>query len=107
LGEPDQPTAVALWGSKPADTLEHVRAGLVWPTLALGVGPLWRFLRMGSALEAKHHALCPEPHRYLYFLGVDPPHQRKGLGGELLRPGLAQADRDGLPCYLETGKESN
>ncbi len=46
-----------------------------------------------------HHP--SEPVWYLPFIGVDPPHQGRGLGSRLLRVGLARADRDGLPAYLE------
>ncbi|MBK7859466.1 MAG: GNAT family N-acetyltransferase [Archangiaceae bacterium] len=107
LGPAEAPTAVSLWASAPADLVQHVRAGLLAPTLALGPGPLLRFMRLGDALAKWHHRLCPEPHRYLAFVGVDPPHQRKGLGAEVLRGELARADRLGLPCYLETATEAN
>ena len=54
-----------------------------------------------------HRQLAPEPHWYLMILGVDPPHQGRGVGGELMQPVLAQCDRDGLPAYLETQKARN
>jgi GNAT superfamily N-acetyltransferase len=44
----------------------------------------------------------PEPHWYLAFAGVDPARQGKGIGDALLQPVLAEADRAGLLCYLET-----
>ncbi len=107
LGPDAAPTAVAIWGSRAASALEHVRAGLLGPTLALGPGAVLRLMQLGAKLEGHHRRLCPQPHRYLYFLGVDPPHQRKGLGAELIRPGLGEADRAGQPCYLETTREAN
>ncbi|MFQ5472638.1 MAG: N-acetyltransferase, partial [Dehalococcoidia bacterium] len=30
-----------------------------------------------------------------------------GVGSALMQPGLEQADRDRVPCYLETAKEIN
>lgn len=53
----------------------------------------------------KHHPR--EPHWYLGLLGVDPTRQGRGHGKELITPGLDLADRDRLPCYLETQKEQN
>lgn len=44
---------------------------------------------------------------YLPFIGVDPAHQGRGLGSRLLRAGLARAQRDGLPAYLEASTPSN
>ena len=49
----------------------------------------------------------PEPHLYLAVLGTDPPAQGRGIGTSLLRPGLELCDREGLPAYLESSKESN
>jgi ribosomal protein S18 acetylase RimI-like enzyme len=49
----------------------------------------------------------PEPHLYLAVLGTDPPAQGRGLGSAVLRPGLETCDREGLPAYLESSKESN
>jgi ribosomal protein S18 acetylase RimI-like enzyme len=49
----------------------------------------------------------PEPHLYLAVLGTDPPAQGRGLGSAVLAPGLELCDREGLPAYLESSKESN
>ncbi|MEF2552543.1 GNAT family N-acetyltransferase [Aurantimonas sp. A2-1-M11] len=47
-------------------------------------------------------ALHPhEPHWYLPFIGVRAAAQGRGIGATLLAHGLARADRDGLPAYLE------
>jgi GNAT superfamily N-acetyltransferase len=40
-----------------------------------------------------------EPHWYLFFVGLEPRHQGKGLGAELLAPVLEKAE---TLCYLET-----
>src|SRR5208282_2975696 len=37
----------------------------------------------------------------------EPARQRRGLGGELMRPILERADRDNLACYLETENQRN
>jgi GNAT superfamily N-acetyltransferase len=47
-----------------------------------------------------------EPHWYLSMLGVSSKYQGQGIGKELLQPVLEQADRDNLPCYLETSTEA-
>ena len=66
--------------------------------------------RLGDALKAMrmiedHHP--QRPHLYLSVLGTDPELQGRGLGSALLGPGLALADEEGFPCYLESSKESN
>lgn len=47
------------------------------------------------------------PHWYLPMIGVDPHHQGKGIGGELMRYALERSDRDGLPAYLESSNPRN
>jgi ribosomal protein S18 acetylase RimI-like enzyme len=47
------------------------------------------------------------PHFYLAVLGTDPAEQGRGVGSALLRPVLELCDREGLPAYLESSKESN
>ncbi|MEU0564361.1 GNAT family N-acetyltransferase [Nonomuraea sp. NPDC005983] len=46
-----------------------------------------------------------EPHWYLAQIGTVPERQGTGLGGALMRAGLARCDS--LPAYLESSKEAN
>jgi len=57
-----------------------------------------------AALEHVHPA---DPHWYLAGIGVDPSAQRQGVGTALLAPGLAAAERAGLPAVLLTNNEGN
>jgi ribosomal protein S18 acetylase RimI-like enzyme len=47
------------------------------------------------------------PHYYLFVLGIDPSHQKRGLGRALLGALSERADAASLPCYLETDKPSS
>jgi ribosomal protein S18 acetylase RimI-like enzyme len=70
-----------------------------------GVLPrLPRVLRGLGQVEARHPG---QRHLYLAVLGVDPAAQGNGVGSRLIRPGLELCDREGLPAYLETGRERN
>jgi GNAT superfamily N-acetyltransferase len=44
---------------------------------------------------------------YLFLLGVEPSRQRRGIGGELMRPILERADAKRVACYLETENQRN
>jgi ribosomal protein S18 acetylase RimI-like enzyme len=55
-----------------------------------------------AVLEQMDELHPKDPHWYLPWLAVDPPHQGTGLGGELLDRGLARVDADHLPAFLET-----
>jgi len=47
------------------------------------------------------------PHWYLQVIGTDPAKQGKGFGGIIMRDQLARADAAGMPCYLESSKDTN
>ncbi|MCE0766406.1 GNAT family N-acetyltransferase [Pseudonocardia kujensis] len=57
-----------------------------------------RLFALMTAME-QHHP--QEPHEYLWFLGVHPQRQGRGLGSATMAPVLARADRAGHPAYLE------
>lgn len=69
---------------------------------ALG-GALFRALRASAAVEAHFPA---EPFHYLHIVGCDPAVQGTGLGGAVIRAGLA-ATPPGVPCCLETPIEAH
>ena len=66
-----------------------------------------RFFAYGRAVEAMRAEAVPEPHWYLAGIGVDPSHQRQGIGAALLAKGTEAADAAGLPCALLTNAERN
>ncbi|MGB1088256.1 MAG: GNAT family N-acetyltransferase, partial [Alphaproteobacteria bacterium] len=63
-----------------------------------------RSLKFGDFME-KHHP--HEPHYYLFAIATTQAARGKGVGGALLKAGLARADADGIGCYLENSKEQN
>jgi ribosomal protein S18 acetylase RimI-like enzyme len=58
-------------------------------------------------LAAVTAARPEEPHWYLSHLAVAPQAQGRGVGGRLLRAGLAGAEADGVGVYLETANPAN
>ncbi len=59
----------------------------------------WTQLRL-----ERHHPRKPA-HWYLHYLGVEPRHQGRGVGGALMAPVLELCDREGTPAYLESSTE--
>jgi ribosomal protein S18 acetylase RimI-like enzyme len=62
---------------------------------------LFALLHQMSAAHPK------EPHWYLPLIGVDPRHQRQGLGSALLDSMLAPLDEYGALAYLEASSDEN
>jgi GNAT superfamily N-acetyltransferase len=57
-----------------------------------------------NLIEASHPE---ELHWYLAVLGTEPARQGQGIGSTLMAPILERCDREGMPAYLESSKESN
>jgi ribosomal protein S18 acetylase RimI-like enzyme len=95
----------ALWAAP-----GHWKTGLVdGLRLALPIirGSRGRAVAALGALARMEKVHPKEPHWYLAVLGTDPDHQGKGIGAAMLAPVLEACDKDGLPAYLESSKESN
>ena len=88
-------------------SLSLARAGLWLMPFKAGLGAFSRFLTMWRTLEERHKLDVPPQHWYVWLLGVDPPRQGQGVGSTLLRSITARADRDEVPCYLDTTRERN
>lgn len=86
------------WKVKPTEEVAVVR-----PAVPLFGTGLVRAIRFLATLERAHP---PEPHWYLAILATDPAHQGRGIGSALLAPVLERCDREGLPAYLESTRES-
>jgi GNAT superfamily N-acetyltransferase len=84
-----------------------VAAGFADVAVTLGEGAMTRFETFLEHEGAHHKAVMPEPHWFLDAIGVAPEWQGHRIGSELMRPVLARADADGVPCYLSTGTERN
>jgi ribosomal protein S18 acetylase RimI-like enzyme len=71
------------------------------PFLVAGPRASVRGLRFVAIQERGHPA---EEHHYLWFLGVDPAHQRGGIGRALLARVFEEA---AAPVYLDTANPAN
>ncbi len=76
-------------------------ARFVPPFLLAGPGPIVRGLRI-SAIQDRGHP--EEEHVFLWFLAVDPRHQRGGVGRALLARVFEGAQ---APVYLDTANPAN
>jgi ribosomal protein S18 acetylase RimI-like enzyme len=86
-----------------------IRTGFALPRSMMGLPreARERFFPMMRFIEKRHAELMPEPHWYLWLLGVAPEAQGRGIGRRLLAPILDRASQEGVPCYLETQTMGN
>ena len=69
--------------------------------------PAARLQALAAGMELQGSMHPHEPHWYLPWIGVRPEAQGAGLGARLLRQGLARADAEGMPAYLEATNRRN
>lgn len=81
-----------------------------WPPRlfgAIGIRQIIMAMEMEAVSKKQHAHWVPGQHWYLFLLGVSPKAQGQGIGRQLISPVLARAQREHLPCYLETQTERN
>lgn len=84
-----------------------IRSGMLGLPLRTGFGPFGRFMAANETMDKIHKARVPESHWYLFGVAVDPELHNQGIGSAIIREGLALADRESRPCYLETSEPRN
>jgi GNAT superfamily N-acetyltransferase len=92
--------APGLWPPPQIRALARLAPG---PVLA-GPATLSRSLRAERVFQQHHPA---HDHFLVLLLAVSPAHQRRGLGGQLLRAAFARADAADVPAYLWTANPAN
>jgi ribosomal protein S18 acetylase RimI-like enzyme len=98
---------VAIWIR--SETFPLIERGKDWAIYrlfhrSLGASVAQRLVQLHLAMAAHHPR---PPHDYLYLIGVHPNFQRRGVGTLLMRQHLAEADRMGRDCFLETSNPAN
>jgi ribosomal protein S18 acetylase RimI-like enzyme len=105
----DDTSAVAVWvppGSGEMGLGRMLKVGLARMPFRLGMAGSRRFMQTLSKTEPFHKSV-DGPHWYLVAVGARSERQGQGLGSELVEVGVSRADAAGVPCYLETGTQSN
>jgi ribosomal protein S18 acetylase RimI-like enzyme len=111
IGRIDRPAgggAAAIWMPYewlgPTPFLTELR-GLPAMLRATGLARFGRLSAIRRDMDA-HHPKTPR-HAYLWFLGVAPAAQGRGVGSALLRAANTRLDAERLPAYLETATTRN
>jgi GNAT superfamily N-acetyltransferase len=101
---------VAVWlpSEKSYRTLwRNIRSGGLSLLFRIGREAAAREYALGEYFESLRQRCAPAAYWYLPLLGVDPVYQGKGYASILLRAMFGRADRERLPCYLETLTEKD
>ena len=72
-----------------------------------GAASLAIYKKIVRSMETMEETVIEDHYWYLSILAVAKKHQGKGVGRQLLAPVLAEADKLGIPTFLETFTEAN
>jgi ribosomal protein S18 acetylase RimI-like enzyme len=70
----------------------------------IGLPRVFQVLKRESLIKQNHPK---QPITYLWFIGVDPHAQGKGIGSKLLNDVISMNEKKQRPIYLETSVEKN
>src|SRR5438046_9330363 len=91
--------ALILFPDKKKTTGRTIMLDLKLVFTCLGIKNLLKTLDRESKIKKQHP---PSPFVHLWFIGVDPNYQNKGIGTFLLEKVIAEADKLGRNICLET-----
>lgn len=106
---PDPARGVAVWllPQSPESERQAVQQKRAFLESTLSAEGCANYCRIIEFMSAKSASLVDDSAWYLSIIAVDPILQGQGLGRKLLEPTLAEADRAGVNCYLETFGDRN
>lgn len=96
--------ALILYPHLKRTTLKSILLDIQLIFRVIGLSGIGKVVKREALIKEKQPK---EPMAYLWFIGVSPISQYTGIGSGLLREVLAEAERKGLPVYLETSTEKN
>lgn len=104
MSEDKKGCVLVLWPHKKQTLLKAVMWDVKLAIKAIGMGRVLQVLNRESRIKTHHpkSQFC-----YLWFIGVDPPYQGKGIGSGLLKEILNLCEAKAQPIYLETSVEKN
>jgi GNAT superfamily N-acetyltransferase len=95
---------VAVWSQPlaPEREAQRKRAKLEFMRSQMGAASAARYQDIADFISRQSAALVDASAWYLSIVGILPAWHNRGLGRALITPGLEQADRAGVPTFLET-----
>lgn len=104
ISEDEQGCALILMSDRKRTSIRTLLWDLKLVISAIGVRRVSKIMNREARIKAFHPTL---PYSYLWFIGVDPDHQVKGIGSSLLKEVIEECKRRRQPIYLETSIDDN
>jgi len=104
LSDDRKACALLLYPQQKRATLKAILLDIKLILNAVGLFGIKKALDRESKIKAKQPK---EPMAYLWFIGVKPEDQHKGIGSKLLQEIIEDTTKKNLPVFLETSTTSN
>jgi GNAT superfamily N-acetyltransferase len=104
LSDDRKACALILYPQDKKTTLSAILLNIKLIFKAIGISGIKNALDRESKIKSKQ---SKEPMTYLWFIGVEPTEQGKGIGSKLLQEVITHAETRQLPVYLETSTVKN
>ncbi|WP_188930191.1 GNAT family N-acetyltransferase [Puia dinghuensis] len=104
LSDDKSACALAILPDRKKTTLKSIFLDIELALSCIGLGNLQKALKREAKIKAVHPT---GPFYYLWFIGVRPEAQNRGIGSSLLEEILAESDAIQRPLYLETSTTRN
>lgn len=108
VGEPFKAVMLVLPSTQiPISNWKMFLSGATNIFFKVGLGFLLRQREITAKQEEIHLKYMPEPHQYIFTIGVDPAHQGQKLASRLIQELQQDSQNHRRPIFLETNKELN
>ena len=104
LSDDEKSCALILLPDKKKTTIKTILWDLKLAFSVIGLSRVFSVLKREALVKKDHPKI---PFCYLWFIGVEPEHQGKGIGSSLLKSIVERFDLVNRPIYLETSVEAN
>lgn len=104
LSDDQQACAMILLPDKKRTTLQSILWDARLATTCIGLSRIAKVLKRESTIKKYHPK---DPFYYLWYIGVDPKQQNKGIGSAFMQEILQRCDEERRPVYLETSTLRN
>jgi ribosomal protein S18 acetylase RimI-like enzyme len=104
ISDDENAVALLLFPEKKKTTFHSILWDINLATAAIGLTRVFDVLKRESLIKKNHPA---KPFTYLWFIGVDPHAQKRGVGSKLLNEVIDMNSKKERPIYLETSVSNN
>lgn len=104
LSGDEQACALILFPDKKRTSFRTMLWDLKLALSVIGIDRVSKIMKRESMIKKNHPA---EPFAYLWFIGVDPDQQNRGIGTAFIKEVIAEYEKKRRPIYLETSTQKN